>query len=69
MTRYSEGNINALVEPIEPKPGVHRNCTVGRCKHRGQYRILIDHKMIQVCLPHASKYCKKYGLELPPSQV
>lgn len=46
-------------------PNLHHNCTVGRCTHRGQYRILIDYKQVQVCLPHAVKYCRRYGLQLP----
>ncbi len=60
------------VELIEDDPSayhVHHNCTWGMCKHRGQYRVYKGRTKIQVCLPHASEFCKRHGLRLPVKEL
>lgn len=48
---------------------VFHNCVKSKCKHRGQYRIIWGGNEIQVCLSHASEFCKKHGLRLPKNST
>src|SRR5947207_9429450 len=61
-------SVKPLKEDPE-RPYIRYRCLWGRCEHPGRYVIRWDCNELKVCRHHASEFCKRYGLHLPPAKI